>query len=98
METNVNVLAPSRVQGALNQRLISLVVLEDLNACHTRLGHMKDRTARTNRASLTPSPVAMYSASEVDNDTTFFVLLAWLTTVPPKVTAVPDTERIYYGD
>ena len=91
-------LAPSRVQGALNQRLSPLVILKDLNACPTRLGHMKDRTARTNRASFAPSPAAMYSASEVDNDTTCCVLLAWLTKVPPKVTAVPDTERIYYGD
>ena len=56
-------------------------------------GAMKDRTARTNRASLTPSP-AVYSASEIDNDTARYVLLVWLTPVPPKVTATPDIERL----
>ena len=57
-------------------------------------GAMKDRTVRTNRASLTPSPAVMHSGSEVVNDTTCCVLLAWLTTVPPRVTAIPDTERL----
>ena len=36
----------------------------------------------------------MYSASEVDNEITRYVLLARLTTVPPKVTAIADTERL----
>ena len=33
-------------------------------------GAINDKTARTNKASLTPSPAAMYSASEVDSETT----------------------------
>ena len=44
-------------------------------------GAMNDKTARANKASLTPSPAAMYSASEVDSETTRCVLLVWLTTV-----------------
>ena len=57
-------------------------------------GAMKDKTASTNKASLTSSPAAMYSSFQVDNETTRYVLLAWLTAVPPKVTAIPDTERL----
>ena len=32
-------------------------------------GAMNDKTARTNKAPLTPSPAAMYSTSEVDSET-----------------------------
>ena len=39
-------------------------------------GAMKDRTARTNRASLNPSPAAMYSTSEVDNDVMYLTRVA----------------------
>ena len=57
-------------------------------------GAMKDKTARTNKAYLALSPADRYSASEVDNETARCFLLAWFTTAPPKVTAIPDTERL----
>ena len=60
-------------------------------------GAMNDKTARTNKASLTSYPAAMYSASEVDSETTRCVLLVWLTTVPPRVTAIPETERLSFS-
>ena len=94
METHVDVLAPSRAQRVLNQRRSPLVILKDLNACLTRLGRNETKNGTNKQASLTPSPAVMYSASEVDSDTTCCVLLAWLTSVPPNVTAIPDTERL----
>ena len=59
-------------------------------------GAINDKTARTNKASLTPSPAAMYSASEVDSETTRCVLLVRLTTVPLRVTAIPETDRLSF--
>ena len=62
----VTLFASGRAQRVFDQCFRPLIVLKDLYASSTRLRRNDDKTARTNTASLTPSPVAMYSASEVD--------------------------------
>ena len=55
-------------------------------------GMMKERTPFTNKAYLTPSPGATYSASVVERVRIFCVLQNQLIDDLPIVTATPDTD------
>ena len=57
-------------------------------------GQIHNNTAPVNKASLTPSPSATYSASAVKNVTHLCGLLAQQTAAPSKAITVPDTERL----
>ena len=102
----------TELRGVVNQHFSPLVVLEDLNTCPARLGtNKKNRTACAGRDSFTQSPAVMYSSSRglqqyngmrrqiflypvPSRNVLFF---AWLTTVPSKITAIADIERLSFG-
>ena len=76
----------TELRGVVNQRFSPLVVLEDLNTCPARLGHnKKNRTACAGRDSFTQPP---------SRNVLFF---ARLTTVPSKITAIADIERLSFA-
>lgn len=70
--------------------LTPLIVLKVLAACPVCLGRNEDNMTHTNGSSLTPCPAKMSSGSEVDNDTTCWVLLE-------RLTPALDTERHVVG-
>ena len=54
--THVDVLALSRAQGVLNQRLSLQVIPKNLNACLTRLGRNERQNATHKESFLDPVP------------------------------------------
>ena len=69
VETHIYLFTSGRDQRIFDQLFPPLVVLKDLMLALIVSGAVNDKTARTNKASLIPSP-AMYSASEVGSETT----------------------------
>ena len=72
----------TELRGVVNQRFSPLVVLEDLHTCPARLGNNKKQNGMRRQIFLYPVP---------RRNVLFF---AWLTTVPSKITAIADIERL----
>ena len=91
MVPHVNVLTPARAKRVLCKRNRTLVVLKYLNLTrlHTRPQELKHSV---HRAYFTPSPIARYSASEVDCETHFCVLEIQTTSMAATKTNAPETD------
>ena len=97
MEPHICVFAPRRAKRVLSKCYDLWIISKPLTHDSVSSGQMKDYTTPVNRASFTPSPRATYSASAVDKASHLCVLLAQLTAAPPKLIAVPDSERLSFN-
>lgn len=97
VETHFGVLALAELRGFSIKVLAPWLFSRTLILAPRVSDAMEDNIAFAKKAFLTPSPAAIYSASDVDSDTTCCVLLAWLTTVPPRGTATPATDLLSFA-
>ena len=94
--TYVNVLRPPPADWVFCYGDCSLIVFKQVNSLIGKFWLQEIQHGLMNNAVFAPCAMATYSASLVERVTQCCVVLLAFTTVPPTITATPDTERLYY--